>query len=126
MIRKPPTSKLAAIAGAMGAIFILSASKCETTTEILPPSPDEICNDGIDNDTDGKMDCADTDCLLECRVSVFVFPTTPTSLDTLRISGTHENAQSITVTLSAGGGSAATPVISGTKWDCLISGLSTV
>ncbi|MGV7223149.1 MAG: hypothetical protein ACQ9MH_16660 [Nitrospinales bacterium] len=27
-----------------------------------PPPPAEICNDGVDNDQDGQIDCADSDC----------------------------------------------------------------
>ncbi|MEO1233023.1 MAG: S8 family serine peptidase [Myxococcota bacterium] len=33
-----------------------------TINSLGPPAPAEICNDGIDNDSDGDVDCADTDC----------------------------------------------------------------
>jgi hypothetical protein len=28
-----------------------------------PPPTDEVCNDGVDNDNDGMIDCADSDCI---------------------------------------------------------------
>jgi len=33
-----------------------------TTTPPTPDVEDEVCNDGIDNDNDGNIDCADSDC----------------------------------------------------------------
>lgn len=39
--------------------------------ELQDPTPsDELCDDGVDNDLDGRVDCDDIDCLVACRPSV--------------------------------------------------------
>ncbi len=44
-------------------IKTLTAEGCEAIAPVqIIPCPPEICNDGIDNDLDGLIDCADSDC----------------------------------------------------------------
>src|SRR3989337_186718 len=40
----------------------LTISAATTMTAVFASSSPEQCKDGIDNDGDGKIDCADTDC----------------------------------------------------------------
>ncbi len=49
--------------------FSLAAGGCPDRDEsvnlygaIMPPSAAEICTDGLDNDGDGRVDCADEEC----------------------------------------------------------------
>ncbi|HKP96675.1 MAG TPA: hypothetical protein VJ385_13030 [Fibrobacteria bacterium] len=115
---------LSSLSGAAALVFALCASKCEHTTEILP-FVKEICNDGIDNDTDGKTDCRDTDCDTECEVQVQIsqLPSAIT-VDTLDVAGTHFNATGIAVTVTPSG-TAGTAVITGDKWTSHLTQLST-
>ncbi len=54
-------------------ILALTASTCDTTTEIVPYKK-ENCTDKIDNNEDGLIDCDDRECspLIVCQK-----PTTP-------------------------------------------------
>jgi hypothetical protein len=36
----------------------------------LPSSCNEICNNGVDDDSDGKIDCADTDCIVQTGITI--------------------------------------------------------
>lgn len=56
------------LSGLMGGYYYITlineSTGCTRDTVIYLPSPcTEICNDGIDNDNDGLIDCADNDCL---------------------------------------------------------------
>jgi hypothetical protein len=44
---------------------------CNDANIAINPGAIEVCNDGIDNDCDGKIDCADSDCTAQCS------PTSP-------------------------------------------------
>lgn len=57
-------------------IYCQSDSECSGGAECIPTkgctSSEVICNDGIDNDGDGNIDCADSDCALDlnCETGV--------------------------------------------------------
>ena len=62
--------------------------------EIIP-FVKEICTDTLDNDTDGKSDCQDSDCDVECEVHVKSIRSPPFGTDTVNVSGTHTKATGI-------------------------------
>lgn len=104
------------------ALLALTAAKCQQATE-FPPYVQETCSDKADNDDDGKIDCDDTDCRLECAVKVVLFTPSNTTSDSVAVSGTHTNASSISVTVSpSGNGGSAT--LSGGSWSFTIRNLS--
>lgn len=39
---------------------------CNDRSLAINPGAVEVCTDGIDNDCDGKVDCADSDCTAQC------------------------------------------------------------
>jgi hypothetical protein len=100
----------------------LTAAECRNDLEFVDFVP-EICDDKIDNDDNGMTDCDDASCEDECAVQVVAFPPGPVVADSVKISGTHQNAASITVqvTPSGLGGGAA---ISGGTWDFTIRNLN--
>ncbi len=59
---------LASITLGLCMILALTASTCDTTTEIVPFQK-EICTDKIDNNGDGLIDCDDRECtaLISCQ-----------------------------------------------------------
>lgn len=104
------------------ALLALMAAKCEQVTE-FPPYVQETCSDKADNDDDGKIDCDDSDCKLECAVKVVMFTPSNTSSDSVTVSGTHTNASSVSLTVSpSGNGGSAT--LSGGSWSFSIKNLS--
>jgi hypothetical protein len=111
---------LLTVAGTLATILTLS--NCESTTD-FPPAVNEICTDNIDNDGDGLTDCKDSECDKTCGVQVTVTPVSDkVTEDTLSISGTHVNAQSISITIAPSGiASAAT--INGNTWTAKLSQL---
>ncbi len=113
---------LYALAGASALAFALTASKCETDTVIVP-YVQEICNDKIDNDGDGLIDCQDSDCDVECKVQVNINPISPISTDSLTVTGTHFNATGIALSILPSG-SAGAAVISGNSWTAHLTLLS--
>jgi hypothetical protein len=124
----PSGLRLAACLAATGALyFALTASKCEQTTEFVPfvAEAADKCLDKIDNDADGKIDCADSDCDAICAVSVTLDalpPTIPT--DSVTIHGQQHNASSVTVISVVPQGSGSAPVLSGETWSSTLTGLS--
>jgi hypothetical protein len=111
--------------GAAALAFALCASKCETATEIVP-FVKEICNDNVDNDTDGKIDCLDSDCDTECEVHVAINQIPSISgVDTAIISGTHANATGIAVTIATSG-QAGAATITGNTWTSRLTLLSAI
>lgn len=113
--RKPGQQRLlSALALTGAAAFVLTAAKCENRTtfpEFLP----EMCTDKLDNDEDGKVDCKDTDCADECRVTVTINEfAKPVKVDTLEVSGNQTNAASVVVNLTAPGVGGTATVEAGT------------
>jgi hypothetical protein len=104
------------LAGALGLVFVLTASKCESTTE-FPGYKPEICSDNIDNDEDRLTDCLDPDCKGSCAAIVTIDSiASPTSTDTIKVTGSQTNAISVTVSVTPSGvGGLATP--HGGKWE---------
>jgi hypothetical protein len=51
--------------------FCLEGNDCDDTDASINPGAEEVCDDTIDNDCDGKTDCPDSDCLndLACSTS---------------------------------------------------------
>lgn len=113
---------LPAAAGAL--VLVLTASKCEQTTAIIPYVK-EICTDQIDNDEDGKTDCADSECDLDCAVSVSIDPIpVRISTDTLDIKGHHVHATAVTVVSLSPSGTPGTATVSGDAWTARLTNLS--
>ncbi|MDB5102838.1 MAG: hypothetical protein JWP91_527 [Fibrobacteres bacterium] len=113
---------LATLAGAAALLFVLSAYKCQQTTD-FPGFVAEICTDKVDNDSDGLADCADSDCDNACvpEVTIGAVPTAIT-LDSLTISGTVTNAASVAVSITPSGSVSPAIVTAGT-WQARLSGL---
>lgn len=107
-----------------GALFSsLLLSGCEYETKFVDFVP-EICNDKVDNDEDTRIDCDDTDCDAQCRVEVVVLPPGNTTADTLRVSGTHLNAASVTIQVTPDGAGGNARLDSSGAWDFLITSIS--
>jgi len=114
------TTGLAA-AGAL--VLVLTASKCEEKT-IFPPYVAEICTDKIDNDGDGLVDCADSDCDLSCTVSISLDALPATfATDSLILTGHQINATSVAVVSIVPAGAPAAAVITGDAWKVALTGL---
>lgn len=110
---------------AVGAVALLSLSNCEQTTTFVPFIK-EICGDKTDNDSDGKLDCDDSDCQVECSVDITISPTSPTSEDSLQISGSSRNAQSISILVTPSPGLSRAAVLeSGGGWSAMLYDLKT-
>ncbi|MDB5050519.1 MAG: hypothetical protein JWO30_3590 [Fibrobacteres bacterium] len=110
--------------GAAALVFALGASKCEQTTTIVPYVA-EICNDNLDNDTDGKTDCQDSDCDTQCEVHVQINPIPPTiTADTLKVTGTNFKATGIALQLLPTG-TAGAVTITGETWSAVLTNLGT-
>ncbi len=106
--------------GALCFLFIASASKCESTTD-FPPYVKEVCGDNLDNDGDGLTDCKDSDCADECKGKVTLNPVSSLiQTDSIQISGTVENIQSINIQISPSGMGGA-GIITGNSWQGTLS-----
>jgi hypothetical protein len=117
--------RAAAVLAAAGAlVLVLTASKCEEQTT-FPAYVQEICNDKIDNDGDGKIDCADSDCDPSCAVSISIdaLPGIITT-DSLTLTGHQTNATSVAVASVSPTGTPATATITGETWSVKISNLN--
>jgi len=116
----------AGLAAAGAFIFVFTASKCQNET-IFPPYVAEICNDNIDNNGDGKIDCADPTCdgSAACTVSISidVLPGIITT-DSLKLSGHQTNATSIAVVSVTPAGTPAQATITGDTWTAELSNLN--
>ena len=88
---------------------------CENDFSFTPPVNHEICNDGLDNDSDSFTDCRDSECGDFCRPLItLTAPPYIVAADSLVISGTHQRAASIVVTASpSGSGGQANKILSG-------------
>lgn len=121
---KKPFSALITVLGSAGILFALVAAQCDSNLE-FPPYVQEICTDNIDNDEDGKTDCDDSDCSVVCGVKVEVFTPPDVGADSsVKLTGTHENASTISVSVTPNGtGGAAT--ITGASWEFTVRNIST-
>jgi hypothetical protein len=102
------------VAGGAAMIFALCADTCETSTE-FPGFVKEICNDNVDNDSDGTVDCLDSDCDQACQITLVTNLPGAIAGDTLVLSGTAHNATSINVTVRPNG-EADPVVVVGDTW----------
>lgn len=111
-------------AAALG--LVLTGSKCSQTTEFVPfvAETGDKCLDKADNDEDGKVDCADSDCDLMCEVTVNIDPV-PARItsDTLHLKGTQHNAKSVTITSLTPSGNAGTVSLNGENWSADLTNL---
>jgi hypothetical protein len=123
MTSRLPTRSIPALLLLVGLAFLLTAAKCQTET-VFVDFVKEVCTDGKDNDEDGKADCDDADCASECAVEVTLSAPAFTSVDSLRIGGTHRNATSISVTVSTGGGQGGTVTPTDGNWSYKITGIT--
>ena len=97
-------------------IFVLTGSKCTQTTEAIHAVA-EICGNGIDDDQDDAKDCRDSDCSDQCTLGLVVFPLeSPTKKDTVTLSGKHQNAQAITVSVTPTNGNGGSATLTGNTW----------
>ncbi|MBW8889020.1 MAG: hypothetical protein JF616_14800 [Fibrobacteres bacterium] len=113
----------AGLAAAGAVILVFTASKCVQDTTFTNYVP-EICTDKIDNDGDGLIDCADTDCDPACAVSISLdaLPGTFTT-DTLVLTGIQRNATSVAVVSITPSGTPVSAVITNDTWKATIPGL---
>ncbi len=108
--------------GAGALLLTLTASKCKQDV-VFVDAQKEICTDGIDNDQNGKIDCADSECLNVCTLDLAVFPTVQTSVDTQTISGTHRRAASIAVNTKPDISASGKATLTGSTWTFLVTRL---
>ena len=112
------------LAAAGAAIFVLTASKCESQTT-FPAYVAEICTDNIDNDGDGKTDCQDTDCAGACAIEVTINPiASPVRADTLAISGSQANAMQVTIVSVSPNGTPGAVTLNGKAWTATLGNLT--
>jgi hypothetical protein len=113
----------AGLAAAGAIILVFTASKCEQDTTFTNFVP-ENCTDKIDNDGDGQIDCADSDCALACAVSISLdaLPGIFTT-DTLVLTGTQTNATSVAVVSISPAGTPVSATITNDTWKATIPGL---
>lgn len=120
-----PALRTAAYLAAAGAL-VLTASKCEEQTT-FPAFVAEICNDNIDNNGDGKIDCADPTCVgsAACTVSlsIDVLPGIITK-DTLVLTGHQTNASSVAVVSLTPVGIPGTATVTGDTWSATLTNLT--
>jgi hypothetical protein len=126
---RPSGPRLAAYMAAAGAMyFALTASKCRQSTEFvqfIAETGADKCLDKLDNDSDGKIDCDDSDCDAVCAVEVTIDAVPPViNVDTLVLSGQQHNASSVTILSVLPSGKGSAPVLSGETWTSHLSELS--
>jgi hypothetical protein len=116
----------AGLAAAGALVLVLTASKCEEQTT-FPAYVQEICTDHIDNNGDGKIDCADPTCsgTPACVVSVSI-DALPGIIpaDTLTLTGHQTNATAVAVASISPAGIPAAATITGDTWSAKISNLN--
>lgn len=118
--------RTAAVLPAAALGLVLTGSKCTQTTEFIAFAAETggQCIDKSDNDNDGKIDCADSDCDLECAVSVYIDPVPDRiTADTLHLKGTQRNAKTVTITSITPSGSAGTVTLNGENWSADLTNL---
>jgi hypothetical protein len=113
---------LLVLCGLLALGFVLTASKCDNIIDFPGVKP-EICDDKIDNDSDGAIDCKDSECAASCRVSITLDDIGPIDHDTVRIGGTVENQTSIEIQVRKTG-TADPAVVDGLSWHSTLRQLS--
>ncbi len=124
MTAQRPVSLLLALLSFAAILFALVAAKCETNTE-FESFVQENCADNVDNDGDNIVDCNDRDCDLACAVQVVIFPVAAITTDSLKISGTHENAAAIALTVTPNGTVGTVDVQPAGTWEAMVKQLNT-
>lgn len=117
---------LTTLAGGTAVLFALTAYKCQSTTD-FPAFVPEICTDDLDNDSDGKKDCQDSDCDLACTVTLTINAVSPTlNVDSLTLTGSVINATGVAISVnpSAIVQNSGQATVTGTTWLARISGLT--
>jgi len=126
VLSKPVLRASASLAAAGALVLVLTASKCEEET-IFPGYTPEICTDNLDNNNDGKIDCADPSCggTAACTVTLSfdVLPGIITK-DTLVLTGHQTNATAVAVLSVIPAGTAAPGTITGDAWSAMLTNLS--
>lgn len=102
--------------------WVLMAAKCDQTTTFIA-AQNEICTDGKDNDEDGRVDCRDSECAVQCALELTIRPTLNTPHDTQTVSGTHKNANRIVIDVQPSSDKGGTATLSGTDWSFKVTGL---
>lgn len=102
----------------LGLLFVLTAEKCENETRFIA-AKQEICNDAIDNDDNGKVDCADSFCLSSCALELTVNPTFITAADTQLVSGFQKRASKIVVEMLPNYETNGTATLTQSEWSFL-------
>lgn len=121
---KKPASALITVLGSAAILFALVAAQCESNLE-FPPFVQEVCTDNVDNDEDGAADCDDSDCNTVCGVKVEVSTPPGVAADSsVKLSGTHENASTISVSVIPDG-TAGAATITGATWEFTVRNIST-
>lgn len=64
----------------------------------------ELCQDGIDNDGDGKIDCADSDCAAACKDPCAMVPTLADPSDVMALTTGHAIGKPVSCVYTGGGG----------------------
>ena len=106
---------------AVGALAMIGL-QCKNDFGFTAPLTSEICNDGIDNDSNGFTDCRDPACAAQCTPQLAITPVaSPITADSLLLTGTCPHAASISISLSPlnfGQGGQAT--VSGSAWSIML------
>jgi hypothetical protein len=121
---KPGTRRiLLALAAAGAAVLTLTASDCQTKTAFEEFVP-EICTDNTDNDGDRLIDCKDSDCSGECKVTVNIDDfSKPIKADSLLLTGTQTNASTVVVNIAPQGVGGTATLETGI-WKRTLTGMS--
>jgi hypothetical protein len=115
------------LAGGTAVLFALSASKCQTATD-FPAFVQEICTDDLDNDSDGKKDCLDSDCDPACAVTLTINALSPTlSVDSLTLTGSVTNATGVAISINPAAqvDNSGQATVTGSTWKASITGMAT-
>lgn len=119
--------RIVASLAAAGAVAV-TVSKCKETTT-FPAYVAENCSDNIDNNNDGKIDCADPSCAGTAACTVVLdFDVIPSVItkDTLVLTGHQTNATAVAVLSVSPVGIASPATISGETWSATLTSLTQI
>jgi Bacterial Ig-like domain len=114
-LRTAAWAKGAGVFASFGIFFVLTLANCNNETHFIA-SKLEICTDGIDNDDNGKADCADSYCSASCVLELTVNPTFQTAADSQLVSGRHKHASKIVVEVLPNYASNGPATLTGLEW----------